>query len=94
MLVRMVLTPRETSHVVASRKSGQMMPRLYEIIGLPATTPVAELGCAADKYSQSLFDRASRGDKNAQSKLIELQVAYLTWAYADRKPQRSPGFKY
>ena len=59
-----------------------MIARLNEIIGLPATTPVAELVCVADKYSETLFDRAALGDLDAQRKLIELQVAYLTWAYA------------
>ena len=59
-----------------------MIARLNEIIGLPATTPVAEMVGVADKYSQTLFDRSAQGDLDAQRKLIELQVAYLTWAYA------------
>lgn len=61
-----------------------MIPRLNDVIGLPSATPVLELGCAAERRYESLFDGASHGDANAQQQLIELRVAHLNWVYADR----------
>ena len=62
-----------------------MTHSLSVMIGLPATTSPPEIARAADQYSEELFKRASGGDPNAQRDLVQLQFAYLTWAYANRK---------
>lgn len=62
-----------------------MIAPLNEIIGLPPATPVIELACAAERCSQALFDRASGGDASAQHEIVELRVALLIWAYANRE---------
>ena len=65
-----------------------MIPRLNDIIGLPAAAPPTEVAHAADRHCDALFGRASGGDPRAQRELVELQVAYLTWAYANSKSQQ------
>jgi len=62
-----------------------MIAPLNEIIGLPLATPAAELASAAEKCCESLFDRASCGDTSAQREIVELRVASLIWAYAERQ---------
>ena len=61
-----------------------MIPSLHQIVGLPPSVPVTELACAADEYSGALFARAANGDSAAQRQLVELQVAYMIWAYAGK----------
>lgn len=60
-----------------------MMPLLNEIVGLSPATAPTELACAAERCCQSLFDKASSGDANAQRKIVEIRVASLIWAYAN-----------
>ena len=60
-----------------------MLRALNEIVGLPHTTSVADLAVAVDRYCQQLFAKSSGGDMLAQRELIELQYAYLIWAYAE-----------
>ncbi len=62
-----------------------MIHALHEIVGLPSATAPMEIAHAADRHSTTLFSRASGGDSDAQRALIELQFAYLVWAYASPK---------
>ena len=62
-----------------------MIAPLNEIIGLPLATPAPELACAAERCCEALFDRASCGDVGAQREIVELRVASLIWAYANRE---------
>ena len=71
-----------------------MIQPLNEIVGLPPATAPAELAGAADRYCQTLFDRASCGDADARRQLVELHVAYLTWAYASRQARQFAQFGY
>jgi hypothetical protein len=59
-----------------------MIPLLNELVGLPPATSPAELACASEKHFQTVFDRATAGDVNAQRELVTLRLAYLNWAYA------------
>ena len=62
-----------------------MIHALHEIVGLPSATSVTEIAHATDRHSKTLFSRAAGGDSDAQRALVELQCAYLVWAYA--KPE-------
>jgi hypothetical protein len=59
-----------------------MMLTLHEIVGLPSAASSTAIAQAADRHSEELFSRASGGDPGAQRALVELQFAYLVWAYA------------
>ena len=61
-----------------------MLQTLNEIVDLPANTSVVAIALAADRHSEDLFSRASGGDASAQRALVELQFAYLVWAYANQ----------
>lgn len=67
------------------------IPRLYEIVGLPAATAPEEIAGASEERFQVLFSHASRGDPAAQRELVRLRVAYLNWAYAVRQVRKPPG---
>ncbi|MFH1872509.1 MAG: hypothetical protein ABIK82_19895 [Pseudomonadota bacterium] len=69
-----------------------MIAPLNEIIGLPLATPATELACAAERCCQVLFDRASGGDASAQREIVELRVASLIWAYANREARYASEF--
>lgn len=62
-----------------------MIRPLHEMIGLPPETPPAELHCASEQRLRAAFERASRGDVNAQRDLVGLRLAYLNWAYGTRE---------
>lgn len=62
-----------------------MIPPLNEIIGLPLATPAIELACAAERCGEDLFFRASGGDESVKREIVELRVALLIWAYANRE---------
>lgn len=62
-----------------------MIAPLNEIIGLPIATSANELARVAEQCSESLFDRASSGDEHAQREIVQLRVASLIWAYANRE---------
>lgn len=62
-----------------------MIAPLNEIIGLPLATPATVLACAAEQCSETLFNRASGGDTDAQREIVELRVASLIWAYGNRE---------
>ena len=62
-----------------------MIPPLDEILGLPPDAAPYEFASAADRCYETLFGRAGSGDANAQRDLVQFHVAYLLWAYADRK---------
>lgn len=62
-----------------------MIAPLNEIIGLPPATPAIELACAAEMCGEALFVRASGGDQSVQREIVELRVALLIWAYANRE---------
>jgi hypothetical protein len=64
-----------------------MSQALHEIVGLSSAASSAVIADAADWYSEELFSLASGGDSNAQRVLVELQFAYLVWAYARPDPQ-------
>ena len=67
-----------------------MLTPLNEIVGLsPATSP-AELGSASELLFKTLLDKASLGDKNSQTDLVRLRVAYLNWAYASLDVRHLP----
>ena len=59
-----------------------MIHALHEIVGLPSAASSAAIAHAADRHSEELFSLASDGDSGAQRELVELQFAYLVWAYA------------
>ena len=65
-----------------------MIAPLNEIVGLPFATPATELACAAEQRCETLFDKASSGDERAQHEIIELRVASLIWAYANREARQ------
>lgn len=69
-----------------------MIAQLNEIIGLPLATPATELACAAERCCQALFDHASGGDASAQREIVELRVASLIWAYANREARHLSEF--
>jgi hypothetical protein len=71
-----------------------MIPALHEIVGLSPATSVTEIAHAADQHSETLFSRASGGDSDAQRALIELQFAYLVWAYAKPATKNSTTSAY
>ena len=62
-----------------------MILALNDIIGLPFATPAIEMALAAECARLTLFDKASVGDPSARRELIELEVAYLNWAYTPKK---------
>jgi hypothetical protein len=62
-----------------------MIHALNDIVGLPSATSSTEIAHAADLRAETLFSRASGGDSDAQRALVELQCAYLVWAYASPK---------
>ncbi len=62
-----------------------MIHALHELVGLPSVASATAIAHAADQHSAALFSRASSGDSDAQRALIELQCAYLVWAYASPK---------
>ncbi|KAF0163311.1 MAG: hypothetical protein FD157_3181 [Rhodocyclaceae bacterium] len=62
-----------------------MIPSLNEMIGLPLATSAVELDFASEKRFESVLERASQGDPNAQRELVALRVAYLNWAYASQQ---------
>jgi len=66
-----------------------MINTLNEIVGLPFGTAANEIARAADHHSETLFSRASGGDRTAQRELVELQFAYRVWAYAARPTDRN-----
>ncbi len=69
-----------------------MIAPLNEIVGLPLATPATELASAAERCCQTLFDRASSGDERAQHEIVELRVASLIWAYANREARHPSEF--
>ena len=62
-----------------------MIHALHDIVGLPSATSSPEIAHATDLRSKALFNRASNGDSDAQRALVELQYAYLVWAYASQE---------
>lgn len=70
-----------------------MIAPLNEIVGLPLATPATELASAAEQRCETLFDRASSGDERAQQEIIELRVASLIWAYANRERRLPADFR-
>lgn len=70
-----------------------MIAPLNEIIGLPLAAPATEVACAAERCCQTLFDRASSGDERAQQEIVELRVASLIWAYANREARSQADFR-
>jgi hypothetical protein len=46
-----------------------MIPSLNEMIGLPLATSAVELDFASEKRFESVLERASQGDPNAQREL-------------------------
>jgi len=66
-----------------------MIPPLNEILGLSSAAPQVEIGHASEIRFQAAFERAARGDADAQRELLALRIAYLNWAYAN--PQVRPG---
>ena len=69
-----------------------MIHALHDIVGLPSATSSMEIAHAADLRSETLFSRASGGDTDAQRALVELQCAYLVWAYASPKASRTASY--
>lgn len=59
-----------------------MIHALHEIVGMPSAASSAAIAHAADRHSEELFSLASDGDSGARRALVELQFAYLVWAYA------------
>ena len=68
-----------------------MIPRLNEIVGLPPSTPPAEMDRASEDFFQKALGRASQGDVDAQRQLVALRVAYLNWAYANPRAELMAG---
>lgn len=64
-----------------------MIAPLNELIGLPPATPATELACAAERCGEALFMRAE-GDEGVQREIVDLRVALLIWAYANREPRQ------
>jgi len=62
-----------------------MVQMLTEMIGLPTDAGLNEIAQAADRQSETLFAKSADGDATACRQLVELQVAYLVWAYAKRE---------
>jgi hypothetical protein len=69
-----------------------MIAPLNEIIGLPPATSATELASAAERCCETLFDRASGGDASVQREIVELRVASLIWAYANREARHPAEF--
>lgn len=65
------------------------LPLLNEMVGLSAAAAPEELGAASEQRFRALFERASRGDGQAQAELLSLRLAYLNWAYASRGARSS-----
>lgn len=65
-----------------SRVTGQALPALNEVVGLPLAALPEELGLASEQRFKTLFEQASQGDPQAQGELVTLRLAYLNWAYA------------
>lgn len=65
-----------------------MIAPLNELIGLPPATPASDLAFAAERCGQALFDRASGGDASVRREIVELRVASLIWAYANREARQ------
>ena len=58
-----------------------MTKSLHEIVGLPSGSSALEIAHAASQHTQVLFRQAAGGNFRAQRELVELQYAYLVWAY-------------
>lgn len=61
-----------------------MIEALHNLVGLPSSTDARLIARAADEQSESLFLKASMGNRLAQQELAELEFAYRVWAYAKR----------
>lgn len=62
-----------------------MVQVLTEMIGLSTDAGPNEIALAADRHSETLFAQSADGDAVARRQLVELQVAYLVWAYAKKE---------
>jgi hypothetical protein len=82
-----------------------MTKSLYELTGLSASTPKAELARAVEARMDAAFSQAEAGDERARQELAELRFSYLVWAYGaqdcagqpspaagERSPERSPKY--
>jgi hypothetical protein len=69
-----------------------MTQQLHDIVGLPSMAPSTDVANAADLHFDELLRRISGGDYSAQHALVELQCAYLVWAYAGSANQRAASY--
>jgi hypothetical protein len=62
-----------------------MAPVLQEMLGMRLDARPLDLVRHLEEAEDALYEQARQGDKDANDALVSLRLAYLRWAYVERR---------